>query len=188
MKLNLPKVTISNVKDSSPSKDSCDHSRGFVLISALSSHVQADCSTWLIDSGASRHISRYKQHLSNLVENNSHLQVIIGDDASYSVKGASNNSFELKSGIPRHLNNVLFVLIIKRNLISISTLENKGFNVAFSKGSAVAWKKDFDFSSAQIIGERHAGLCPKKNLQTLIMKHGFCSLNYSPVFPFNNSV
>ena len=57
MKLNLHNVTVSDSKESSPSKYSYEYLEGLVLISALSSHVQADRNTWLIDSSASRHIS-----------------------------------------------------------------------------------------------------------------------------------
>ena len=53
--------------------------------------------TRLIDSGASHHITGYREHLSNLKENGSYLQVIIGDDACYSMKGANSTSFQLDS-------------------------------------------------------------------------------------------
>ena len=63
VKLNLHNVTISDSKESSPSKDSYEYLEGLVLISVLSSHVQADCNTWLIDSGASCHIFGFKQNM-----------------------------------------------------------------------------------------------------------------------------
>ncbi|XP_059078157.1 uncharacterized protein LOC131876712 [Cryptomeria japonica] len=56
---------------------------------------RCDNDTWLIDSGASRHITGYCEHLSNMKGKDSHLQVIIGDDASYSVKGVGSTSFRL---------------------------------------------------------------------------------------------
>lgn len=112
----------------------------------------------MIDSGASRHITGYREHLSNLKEKDSHLQVIIGDDACYSVKGAGSNSFQLDSGIPLHLSDVLFVPGIKRNLISISALEDKGYHVAFADGKVLAWKKNSSIQSALVIGVRHDSL------------------------------
>jgi hypothetical protein len=42
---------------------------------------------WLIDNGVSRHITGYKDHLTDLVEKESHFHVVLGDDARYTVKG-----------------------------------------------------------------------------------------------------
>ena len=103
--------------------------------------------------------------------------MIIGDDASYSVKGAVNTLLKLKSGIPLHLSDVLFVPGIKRNLISISTLEDKGFNIAFSNGSVMAWKKDSDFNSTQIIGERHGSLYKLAANQVHVLNHSASNIN-----------
>jgi len=81
----------------------------------------------LIDSGASRHITGYREHLSDLVEKVSNLHVVISDDTRYSVRGFGTTSLNLDSGISLHLSDILFVPGIKRNLISISTLEDKGY-------------------------------------------------------------
>lgn len=52
-------------------------------------HYQATLNntTWLINSGASRHMTGFKNNLSNLIERQSDLEVTIGDDASYPVIG-----------------------------------------------------------------------------------------------------
>lgn len=46
-------ASTADVDDVSPQKESRDNSGGFLFISALSSNVPTDSSTWLIDSGAS---------------------------------------------------------------------------------------------------------------------------------------
>jgi hypothetical protein len=51
----------------------------FFFISTLSGTVPTDSDIWLIDNGASRHMTRYKEHLTDLVEKESHLQVIMLD-------------------------------------------------------------------------------------------------------------
>lgn len=135
----------------SPKKESSDNLGGFLFISTLSSNVPTDGNTWLIDSGASHHITRYREHLSDLVDRETNLQVIIGDDASYSVKCVGDTSLQLDYGIPFHLSEVLFVPGIKRNLVSISALEDKGYQVAFSEGKVLAWSKNSSIKSARVI-------------------------------------
>eukprot|EP00253_Pinus_taeda_P002243 PITA_02243 len=59
----------------------------YYLISALSTASPPDTSgNWLIDSGASRHFTRYKESLSNLIEKETNLEIILGDDATFPVK------------------------------------------------------------------------------------------------------
>lgn len=152
----MPRAALTSVKveDSSPERESSNNSEGFLFIFALSNNFPTSSDTWLIDNGASCHITGFKEHLLNLKENDSHLQGIIGDDASCSVKGAGSTSFKLDFGIPLHLRDVLFALGIKRNLISISALEGKGYHVAFVDGKVLAWKKNSDFQTAREIGVR----------------------------------
>lgn len=127
-----PKIQVvaTNVENSSPQKESDENSEQFSFISALFSNISTNYDTWLIGSGVSCHITGYKEHLLNVKEKDSHLQVIIGDDASYSVKSVGSTSFKLDLRIPLHLSDVLFVPGIKRNLISISDLEDKGYHFA----------------------------------------------------------
>jgi hypothetical protein len=68
----------------------------------------------------------YNENLSELVEKDSRLHVVLGDNARYAVKGTRTTSLQLDSGIPLHLSDVLFVPGMRRNLVSISALEDKG--------------------------------------------------------------
>ena len=43
----------------------------------------------------------------------------VGDNKSYSVKGIGSTSIKLKDGSNIHLNNILFVLDLHKNLLSI---------------------------------------------------------------------
>ena len=55
----------------------------FHLISALSIAFPLDTlGHWLIDNGASRHFTRYKETLSNLIEKKTNLEIILGDNAT----------------------------------------------------------------------------------------------------------
>jgi hypothetical protein len=67
----------------------------------------------------------YREHLTELVEKDSRLHVVLGDDARYAVKGSGTTSLQLDSGTPLHLSDVLFVPGMRRNLVSISALRTK---------------------------------------------------------------
>eukprot|EP00253_Pinus_taeda_P032390 PITA_32390 len=104
----------------------------YYLISALSTASPSDTlGNLLIDSGASRHFTRYKEALFNLIEKETNLEIILGDDATYPVKGVGSVTLQLNQGNTINLQEVLYVPDLKKNLVSISTMEDKGFKVAF---------------------------------------------------------
>jgi len=55
------------------------------FISVRSSTIPTSSDIWLINSGASRHMTGYREHLTNLVEKDSQFHVVLGDDARYTV-------------------------------------------------------------------------------------------------------
>ena len=68
----------------------------YFLVSALSSSSPADsCDSWLVDNGASRNFTGYKEVLSNLVERDTNLKIILGDNSTHPIKGSSFISFHL---------------------------------------------------------------------------------------------
>jgi len=92
------------------------------LFSALTGTFQ-DENIWVIDSGASRHMIGYHKQLKTLSKGNSSYSVELGDNKSYPVKGIGSTSIELEGGGNIHLNNILYVPCLCKNLISISSLE-----------------------------------------------------------------
>jgi len=68
----------------------------------------------LIDSGASRHFTGYKEAISNMIENDTNLEIILGDNATYPVKGVGNVTLQLNQGNTIHLQEVLYVLDLRR--------------------------------------------------------------------------
>jgi hypothetical protein len=83
-------------------------------------------------------MTRYREHLTNLVEKESRLHVVLGDNARYTVKGIGSSSFQLDYDIPLQLSEVLYVPEMKRNLVSVSSLEDKGYQVTFFEGKVLA--------------------------------------------------
>jgi hypothetical protein len=130
----------------------------FFFISALSGIVPTDSDIWLIDSSASRHMTGYREHLTDLVEKESRLHVVLGDNARYIVKGVGTSSFQLDYNIPLQLSEVLYVPRMKRNLVYVSALEDKGYKVTFYERKFIAWHKISHMDSSRVISIRENSL------------------------------
>jgi hypothetical protein len=94
-----------------------------------------------MDSGASKHMTRFIRSLTKLIENSSSLQVEVGDDSSHVFKGIGEASYQLDSGNSISIKYVFFVQVLKKNILSISSLEDKIFRVAFVDGQVLLWPK-----------------------------------------------
>jgi hypothetical protein len=113
--------------------------------------VLTNDNTWLIDSGASRHMTDLINHLTYFVEKETHLHVVLGDDSRYNVRGIGTSTFQLDSNMQLQLEEVLYVSGMKRNLVSISALEDKGYKIIFLEGRVLAWHKDSHISYSKVI-------------------------------------
>jgi hypothetical protein len=67
--------------------------------------------------------------------------VELGDDSKHAVKGVGEASLQLDSGNHLLIKDILFVHNLKKNLLSIYALENKGFRVAFVDGQVLLWTR-----------------------------------------------
>jgi len=112
----------------------------------------------------------YRKSLTNLEEKGSSLQLELGDNSKYAVRGVGNTSFQLETGDHLHMSNVLYVPRLKKNLLSISALEDKGYRVAFVDGKVLTWPKESSIDSAGVMGIRGGGLyrLTGKLLQALV--------------------
>ena len=93
-------------------------------------------SVWFLDSGASFHMIGDKYLFSDLKEKDLGVHIEIGDDGRYSANGIRTISFERELGKPFILKDVMHVQGLKKNLISMAMLEDKGYDVVFSEGKA----------------------------------------------------
>eukprot|EP00253_Pinus_taeda_P014171 PITA_14171 len=91
---------------------------------------------WYLDSGASFHMTDDKSLFSTLEEKDLQMRIEMGDDGKYCVSGEGTIVFQREHGAPLTLTNVKFVPGLKKNLVSIAMLEDKGYDVVFSKGRA----------------------------------------------------
>jgi hypothetical protein len=62
------------------------------------------------------------------------LVIELRDDGRYKVQGVGTISFQRELGKPLRFADVLYVSGLTKNLISVSTLEDKGYEVSFCKG------------------------------------------------------
>jgi len=106
----------------------------FSLIACLVSSVMG--SVWFLDSGVSFYMTGDRDLFSDLDEKDLGVHIEMGDDGRYSATGIGTISFERESGKPFILKEVMHVLGLKKNLISVAMLEDKGYDVVFSEGKA----------------------------------------------------
>ena len=124
-----------------------------MLFSALSGSVTPGEDTWLIDSGASKHMTGKKTTLSNLEEKNSPQKVSLGDDYQYPIKGIGKSSYKLDSMTSMNMKEVLYVLGLKKNLLSISALDKKGYRFSFIDGKVLMSSKGNTLEVVVVISE-----------------------------------
>ena len=86
-----PKNIIKQESDDSSSDEE------YVLISALTENITHGSNDWLINSGASKHMTGFKESFVKLLEHESPHKVKLGDDYLYPIKGSGESSYKLDS-------------------------------------------------------------------------------------------
>ena len=107
------------------------------MIFTLTGNITHGSNDWIIDSGASKHITGFKESFVKLPEHESPHKVKLGDDYQYPIKGSRESSCKIESGNSMTMKEVLFVLGLKKNLLCISALYTKGMRVAFIDGQVI---------------------------------------------------
>ena len=100
-----------------------------------------------------------KDLFTDLDEKDLGVHIKMGDDGRYSAIGIGTISFDRESGKPFVLKEVMHVPGLKKNLISVAMLEDKGYDVVFNKGKA--------FLRSRAIGETRRIGVRVKNLYQL---------------------
>ncbi len=95
----------------------------------------------------------YEEALTSLVKKDSPHKVKLGDDTQYPIRGLGETSYKLNLGKSIKMKDVLLVLGLEKNLISISALEKKGFRVSFVDGEVLLWLRGKTIGDAIVIGE-----------------------------------
>jgi hypothetical protein len=89
-------------------------------------------STWWIDSGATIHVANSLQgfHMRRTLRRGER-SIIVVNGVEAEVETIGELSLELNNGFILHLHNVLYVPSLSRNLVSISCLDDDGFDCQF---------------------------------------------------------
>ena len=128
------------------------------LVSSLSGTIIDTEHIWVIDSGASKHMSGFKDSISNVRKKRFRTKVELGDNGTYAIEGIGSTSLKLESNWSLHLEEVLYVPGLEKNLLSVGVLEDKGYIVAFTKGKAIMWPSGGDVSSTIEIGVKEGNV------------------------------
>ena len=84
---------------------------------------------------------------------------------------------QLESNYLLHLNDVLYVLGMKRKLVSISELGDKGYRVAFADGNVLAWHRNSSMNIAKVISVREESLYRLSTLPAQALVHDSTNIN-----------
>ena len=79
-------------------------------------------------------MTRDKESFSELEEKYLKMHIEMRDDGKYSVTDVDTITFQRKHAAPLTLKNVMHVPRLTKNLVSISMLEDRDYDVIFSKG------------------------------------------------------
>jgi len=109
-----------------------DFQLDFTLSACMDNTMMGSVSYLGID--ALFHMTRNKYFLSDLEYKDLHMHIEMGDDGRYNANEIGTITFQRVSGSPLRLKDVMFVLGLKENLVSIVVLEDHGYSLIFIKG------------------------------------------------------
>jgi hypothetical protein len=92
-----------------------------------------NCSSWVLDFACTFHICLHRVWFSDYVQSHAG-EIVIGDGSTCEIIGIGSIYIQIHDGSIKKLIDVHFVPKLKRNLISLSTLEAMRFNFAAIDG------------------------------------------------------
>jgi hypothetical protein len=99
-----------------------------------------------------------REHFSNLRGTKVRIDISLGDNKIFTVAGIGTVSFRRENLPPISFIDVLFVSRMKKNLISVSTLQDRGFEVSFRGTKVLIYPRGCSIDSGQVIGVREGDL------------------------------
>jgi hypothetical protein len=154
-----------------------DPSEEYVLMSTLTGIVTHGSDTWIIDSGSSKYMTGYKESMSYLVQKDSTHKVKLDDDYQYPIRGVGKASYKLDSGKPMRMKDFLYVPSLKKNLLSISALDEKGFRFALIDGEVLMWPRGKSIDDVEVIGVQEGGIYILKGHSDSTLVHNIVNLS-----------
>ena len=111
--------------------------QAFVTVSnAINDSVACWEDKWILDTGATRHMTGCKAYLQHVQNAENKISIILGDDSQLDAEGEGSVQFRTDDGVV-NLSKVLYVPGLKRNLISYGQAEEDGFKLTSSKKNGI---------------------------------------------------
>ena len=82
----------------------------------------------------------------------------LGDDYQYPIKASGEASYKLDSRKSLKMKDAIYVFQLKKNLLSISTLYEKGSRISFVDAKVLMLPRGKTIEDATVIGEEDRGL------------------------------
>lgn len=125
---------ISGSQTPSEQKSSSDSHGAFIVTKVENEIMNADSrDIWLLDSGASKYMSFQRSWFNNFVEINE--SVCLGDNSTCKVKGRGTihiQKYVNGTWTDGRIDNVLYVPDLKKNLLSMGVITQKGYDLRLS--------------------------------------------------------
>ena len=111
------------------------------MIVGHSPSVSTTPSKWYIDSGASSHMTGVRDMFTEISKTGLELEVVLRDDTVVRVVGRKAVCFDRESMEPMLLRNVLYVPGLKKNLVPVSMIEDRGLGIYVLDGNVYIFPK-----------------------------------------------
>ncbi|MCO5608165.1 hypothetical protein L7F22_062371 [Adiantum nelumboides] len=103
----------------------------FVFLTAKDRHAMSD---WIIDSGASLHVSPHKERFTSYVATKDYVK--LGNEQVCDILGVGDVQLKFQNGSYLWLKNAIHVPAIQKSLISIGKLDDAGYVTVFGKSAS----------------------------------------------------
>jgi hypothetical protein len=100
----------------------------------------------------------FREYFSDLGDTEVRIEIFLGDDRVVRVAGVGIVAFQRDGMPPISFTDVLYVPGMKKNLISVSTLQDRGLEVTFIGSAILIHPRSSSLASGQVIGVREGKL------------------------------
>jgi hypothetical protein len=122
------------------------------------STVESPSRIWYIDGGTSNQTSGVREYFIDLRDPEIKFKIVLGDDTIVRVVGHGTISFQRELRPPLVFRDVLYVPGLKKNLISVSSIQDRGFEVSFRGTKVLIHPKGSNTTYGRVIGTREGSL------------------------------
>ena len=126
----------------------------YVSVEGHSAYVTSESRTWLLDSGATSHMTNRRDWFSSFSDRTG--EITIGDGSTVPIRGSGTISIFRTSLDMRYFSNVLYVPDLGFNLLSVSSLTKQGASVEFLADRVTI--RDYASGTSLASGQQDGGL------------------------------